>query len=174
MTIAKPAFLLAAAALGLAACDVRIGDRNGNAEGNATLDVSAPDNGSDGQFTLSTPGFNLSMDLPSSVGTRIRARDSDFIYPGARIGGVHVAAGDDREDAAHVRIDFSSGDNPDRLVAWYRDPARGSDVRIASTASDGDATVLSGTHEDDRFELRIAPRPGGGSLVRLVLTDADR
>ena len=62
----------------------------------------------------------------------------------------------------------------ERIAAWYRDPARGPDVRIASTAARGEATVISGMRDEDRFELRIAPGPDGGGQARLVLTDRDR
>lgn len=170
MNVATPACLVAAM-LALAACDIRVGDRDG---GNAGVAAGAAGNAGEGEFSLSTPGFNLSIDLPDSLQGEIHADNSGLVYPGARIRGLRVEAGRDPGVEDRVRIDFSSGDGPDRLVAWYRDPARGPDVRIASTAARGEATVISGMRDEDRFELRIAPGPDGGSQARLVLTDSDR
>jgi hypothetical protein len=163
---------LLAATLAASACSVQIG--NGQTDGNATVDVNTPGNGSDGSLSVRAPGFNLSMDIPASIQGEISAGDNDLVYPGARIGGVHVNAGRDHADEAIVEINYASTDGPDRIAAWYRDPARGPDVRVSSASRQGDAMLISGTHEEDRFELRIAPRADGGSEARLVLTDTDR
>jgi hypothetical protein len=167
----KLASALAAVAL-LGACHVRVTD---NEAGNATVDISAPGNAQDGRISIQAPGFNLSMDVPEDIRGEIRADDSDFVYPGSSIGGVHVAAGNRGPDSGRVEIGFSTDDGPDRVVAWYRDTARGADMRVESTRQEGDGFVISGTRrDDDRFTVTVHPRPGGGTDGQLILTDSPR
>jgi hypothetical protein len=168
MTMLKLAPLFAAALLA-SACDVHIGN---DANGTQSVDLNAPGNGQDGRVTIRTPGFNMSVDVPESVRAEMHADSTDgFLYPGATVGGVHVDA---NEGNGTVDIAFSSPDSSALVANWYRDPARGSDVHIASAARNGAAYVIAGTRRDDQhFEVRLTPRNGGGVDGRLVLTGTD-
>jgi hypothetical protein len=157
-----------AAALVLAGCNVHVGN---GADGNASVDISAPGNAQDGRLTVQAPGFNLSMDVPAEIRGEIRADNSDFVYPGAQVGGVHVAAGGAGSDEGRVELTFTSSDGVDRVAGWYRDPSRGNDVHVNSAQASGDAMVLEGTrHGDERFTLRIEPGANGGTRGSLILS----
>ena len=157
----------------LSACEMRIGNDAAPVADNA----SAAGRAENGQLTVEAPGFNLSITIPEGVAERGNVDDDNgLVYPGARVSGVHVQ-GRREERAPHggeVELRLTSADAPDRVAAWYRDPARAEDFTVASAARDGDATVISGTgrRDNERFTLRIAPRAGGGSDLRLLLSDA--
>lgn len=158
----------------LAGCEMRIGNDAGPVADNA----SAAGRAENGQLTVEAPGFNLSITIPEGMAERGSVSDDNgLVYPGATIAGVHVQ-GRRKERGAHdggeVELRLTSADAPDRVAAWYRDSARADRFSVASTAQDGDATVISGTgrRDNERFTLRIAPRAGGGSDMRLLLADA--
>lgn len=157
----------------LSACEMRIGNDAGRVADNA----SAAGRAENGQLTVEAPGFNLSVAIPEGVSERGRVDDENgLVYPGARVAGVHVQ-GQREERGAHggeVELRLTSADAPDRVAAWYRDPARAGDFTVASTTREGDATVISGRarRDNERFSLRIGPRAGGGSDMRLLLFDA--
>lgn len=157
----------------LCGCEMRIGNDAGPVADNA----SAAGRAENGQLTIEAPGFNLSVTVPEGMTERTSIEDDNgLVYPGATIAGVHVQ-GRREERGAHggeVELRLTSTDPPDRVAAWYRDSARADRFSIASTAQDGNATVISGTgrRDNERFTLRIAPRPGGGSDMRLLLADA--
>ena len=165
----KVAPALAALAL-LAACEARFGNDAAPVDANAT----AAGRAEEGRLTVEAPGFNMSINIPEGLRDSAHfEEDSGLIYPGATFSGMHVQGqpeGGPRQDEVEMR--FTTGDPVERVVAWYRDPARGQDVQIASAEQRGNAFVLSGTgQEGDRFTLNIAPRQGGGSEARLVLSD---
>ncbi len=156
----------------LTGCDMRIGDDTGPVADNA----SAAGRAENGQLTVEAPGFNLSVTIPEGMDERGSVQSSDgLVYPGATIAGVHVQGGRGGRGGQNgeVEIRLTSTDAPDRVAAWYRDPARAERFSVASTARDGDATLITGAARDDhqRFTLRIAPRAGGGSDMRLLLAD---
>ena len=172
MSLPRFAALIAGAAL-VTACEARIGNDAPPVEANA----SAAGKAEEGRLTVSAPGFNMSVDIPE--GLRDHAEmdgDNHLIYPGARFGGIHVQGGAERADGENegeVELRFTTGDAPDRVVGWYRDPARNEEFTIQSAAREGNGFVLTGTgrEDNDRFTLRVAPRDGGGTEARLVLSD---
>jgi len=157
----------------LGGCQMRIGNDAGPVADNA----SAAGRAENGQLTVEAPGFNLSITIPEGMADRGSVSDDNgLVYPGATIAGVHVQ-GRREERGAHggeVELRLTSSDAPDRVAAWYRDPARADRFSVASTAQDGNATVISGTgrRDNERFTLRILARAGGGSDMRLLLADA--
>ena len=168
---AKILAALAAVVL-LAGCDVKIGNEAGNVSENA----SAAGRAQEGRLTVEAPGFNMSMDIPKGALADTKVDDDGVIYPGSQFGGVHVQGrpGRSREEGSgEVELRFTTGDPADRVVAWYRDPARHDDIMVASAERQGDGFLLSGTagEEKKRFDLRITPRLGGGTEARLLLTD---
>jgi hypothetical protein len=68
---------------------------------------------------------------------------------------------------------FRSADAPQKIGAWYRDPARKNGFQIQSARQEGEALLLSGTQkgDGDAFAVRLSPAPGGGTDGRLTLSD---
>lgn len=159
----------------LTACEARFGNDAGEVSVNAT----AAGRAEEGRLTVEAPGFNMQINIPEGIRTRAEMDDENgLIYPGSTFGGIHVQGGLEGpagERDGEVELRFSTGDAADRVVAWYRDPARGEDIRIASAERQGNAFVISGTGRDgERFNLNITPRAGGGSEARMVLQDRNR
>lgn len=156
----------------LAACDVKIGNEAGTVSENA----SAAGRAQEGRVTIEAPGFNMSMNIPESDLGDAKIDDDRVIYPGSQFGGVHVQGrpGRSGEDGSgEVELRFTTADPPDRVVAWYRDPARHDDIVVASAERQGEGFHLSGTagNEKKPFDLRIMPRSGGGTEARLLISD---
>ena len=170
MSVPKLALLLAAAAA-LCACEARIGNDAPPVEANA----SAAGKAEEGRLTISAQGFNMSIDIPEGLREHDN-QDDDLLYPGAALGGLHVQAGAERgngERGGEVELRFTTGDAPDRVAAWYRDPARQEVFSVQSAGREGEAYVVAGTgrRDNDRFTVRVAPRAGGGSEGRLLISD---
>ena len=158
----------------LTACEMRIGNDAPPVADNA----SAAGRAENGQFSIEAPGFNLYVTIPEGMAERgTVSNDNGLVYPGATVAGIHVQGGREQRGGhnnGEVELRLTSADAPDRIAAWYRDPARADRFRVASTTQDGNATVISGTgrRDNERFTLRIAPGAGGGSDLRLLLADA--
>ena len=160
------------AALLLAGCEMRVGNDAPPVADNA----SAAGRAEDGRLTIEAPGFNLAVTVPEGFDGRADSGgDSGLVYPGARVSGIHVQGGRDRGEHGRdeVELRLTSADAPDRILAWYRDPARADRFTLSSTRQEGGATVLTGTgrRDNERFTLRISPRSGGGSEMRLLIAD---
>jgi hypothetical protein len=164
-----------AAAASLAACEARFGNDAPPVAENAT----AAGRSEEGRLTVEAPGFNMSIDIPERIKANANIdNDNGLIYPGASFGGLHVQGRPDGPDGHHegeVEMQFTTADPPDRVVGWYRDPARAEDLTIQSARQEGNAFVITGTgrHDNERFTVRVAPRAGGGTEARLVLSDAN-
>ena len=167
--------LLGTAAM-LCACEARIGNDAPPVSENA----SASGRAEEGRLTVEAPGFNMSIDIPEGIRGHTNMDDENgLIYPGSSFGGIHVQGGPERaggESDGEVEIRFTTGDPTDRVVAWYRDPARSENLTIQAARREGNEVVLTGTgrHEHDQFTLRVAPRAGGGTEARLVLSDRNK
>ncbi len=167
MTRIKLIPALAAIAL-LGACEARFGNDAAPVTENATAENRAEQ----GRLTIEAPGFSLKLDIPETVLTRADMDgDNALIYPDATFGGIHVQGNRRDNDNGEVELRFSTGDEIGRVVAWYRDPARGDAFTIASDSAEGAGFVIAGTgrRDNERFTLRIAPRTGGGTDARLLL-----
>jgi hypothetical protein len=163
---------LSIAALSLSACEMRIGNDAPPVADNA----SAAGRAQDGRLTIEAPGFNLAVTVPEGMdGQTDSGGDNGLVYPGSRVAGVHVQGGRGHDDHGgdQVELRLTSADAPDRVVAWYRDPGRADRFTLSSASREGNATVLAGTgrRDNERFTLRIAPRAGGGSEMRLLIAD---
>ncbi len=171
MSLPKLAALLAGAAL-LTACEARIGNDAPPVE----ADAGAAGKAEQGRLTVSAPGFNMSIDIPDEIADDVRADSEEaLIYPGSRLGGIHVQGGPETAKAdrgGEVELRFTTSDAADRVLAWYRDPARARQFAISSAGREGGAYRLAGTirGEDEGFTLHLAPG-GGGTEGRLVISD---
>jgi hypothetical protein len=166
----------------LAACEAKIGPSadKGGEPAKAAAPVSAEGKAEEGQFSIKAPGFDLKLDIPDAVAANSQLdSDSKIFYPGASLSGMHVEAGQRSGGAANgegngaVELRFTTADAPDKVAAWYRDPARRSGFTIASDTRDGEAFIIAGkqVEGDEDFTVRLAPRSGGGTDGRLLLTD---
>jgi len=132
----------------------------------------------EGRISFKAPGFDFAIDVPGGLAKEARAdRDNKLLYPGSAIGGVHIGAAPAGKSGAQSEVDlrFSTADPLDRVLAWYRDPARAEGFQLQKAERDGDAHVLAGLEARDRhpFKLRLAPRPGGGTEGRLTVHHHD-
>jgi hypothetical protein len=166
----------AAAAL-LGACQAKTDpDEAGNVAADA--EVSAEGKAEEGKISVKAPGFDLKFTLPKGMVGEARAeRDSKLLYPGAILRGMAVAAGEGRGKGgdSEVEIGFSTPDPLDKVVAWYRDPARAEGFSLERAARDGDGWRMTGVQKRDahRFKLRLSPRSGGGTDGRLTVRHRD-
>ena len=167
---------LAAAAL-LGACEAKI-DPDKADNGSAAALPAAEGKAEEGKISVKAPGFDLKFTLPKGMAAEARAeRDSKLLYPSAVLRGMAIAAGQGtgKGGDSEVEIGFSTPDALDKVLAWYRDPARAEGFRLDRAAKEGDGWLLSGVQkrDDHAFRLRLGPRPGGGTDGRLTVRHRD-
>jgi hypothetical protein len=164
--------LAATAALVLTACDARFGNDAAPA-GNG----SAENKAEEGQVSINAPGVQMKINIPEGLRHEAGIHDDHgLIYPGSTMSGMHIEGAHDGEQGkseGQVELRFASTDGPDIVAHWYREPARARDFTVATTGRDGAAYVFAGTRTDGdgRFHVRLAPRPGGGTDGRVLLSD---
>lgn len=168
--------LLASAAALIGACQAKFDpDEADNA---ARTEVSAEGKAEEGKISVKAPGFDLKFTLPKGMVGEARAeRDSKLLYPEAILRGMAIAAGEGRakDGDSEVEIGFSTPDPLDKVVAWYRDPARAEGFRLDRAEKEADGWRVTGVQKRDRhrFKLRLSPRPGGGTDGRLTVRHRD-
>ncbi len=162
--------LLLGAALALAGCEARIG--NGHDETNRNDQASAEGKAEEGQIAFSTPGFDVKMNIPLD-----RAETEDqgkILYPGSKVTGLYIAANPDAGSGSdgEVELRFATSDPPEKVAAWYRDPARAPDFALSADGKEGAAFLFTGTEkgDDQGFRLRLEAK-GAGTDGRLVVRD---
>ena len=161
-----------AALILLPGCEARIGEKSDGGKAGATLEANSAAAAEEGRFSIEAPGFAMKIDIPEAIANNADIdSDSGILYPGSKLSGMHVEADD--KAGSGVELRFTSADAPDKIAAWYRDPARASDFTLASAGREGDAILISGADkkDGDPFTLRLTPRQGGGSDARLLLRD---
>jgi hypothetical protein len=167
---------LAAAAL-LGGCQAKFDpDEADNASAN--VQASAEGKAEEGKISIKAPGFDLKFTIPKGmVGEAKAERDSKLLYPGAVLRGMAIAAGRGTAKGgdSEVEIGFSTPDPLDKVVAWYRDPARAEGFRLERAAREGDGWMVTGVQKRDGhgFKLRLGPRTGGGTDGRLTVRHRD-
>ena len=165
-------------ALLLTACEAKIGKDDNAAAGNDSQasEVSAEGKAKEGQFSIKAPGFDLRFTIPRGIASHAEVdSESNILYPGATLSGMHVEAGKEEPTGARhgaVELRFTSGEAPDTIAAWYADPARADDIKISSSTREGAAYVIEGQEkrDGDAFTVRLEPR-NGGTDGRLTLRD---
>jgi hypothetical protein len=169
MRIGNAALLIGAGLLA-AGCDARFGNGQDSTDSNGQ--TSAEGKAEEGQIAFSTPGFDVKMNVPLD-----RAETDDegkILYPGSKVTGLYIAANPDSKSGSdgEVELRFATPDAPDKVAAWYRDPARAGDFAIGSEGREGSALLLTGTEkgEDNDFRLRLEAK-GNGTDGRLVVRD---
>jgi predicted small secreted protein len=164
-----------AAALVLTACEARIGN-----DVQPTGNGSAENKAEEGEVSINAPGVQMKINIPEGLRHEASIRDDGgLIYPGSTMSGMHIEGGHDGERGksdGEVELRFTTTDGPDIVARWYQDPARTSDFTISSAGRDrGAAYVFAGTRKDGdgRFRIRLAPRQGGGTDGRVLLSDSN-
>ncbi len=172
MAAARFLALICASAL-LAGCEAKIG-KEADKAGSEAVAASAKGKAEEGQFSIKAPGFDMKIDIPAGV-TSHGDSDSDVLYPGATLSGMHIeggkGSGEGKSDAG-IELRFTSADPIDKVAAWYRDPARATGFSIGSISREGADFLISGAEKQDGdpFSLRLSPK-GAGTEGRLTLTD---
>jgi hypothetical protein len=163
-----------AALLVLAACEARVGndvrpDGNGSAENKAE----------EGQVSINAPGVQMKINIPEGLRHEASIHDDgSLVFPGSTMSGMHIEGGQEGEQGksdGQVELRFASTTGPDAVAVWYQDPARARDFTIASASRDGAAYIFAGTRTNGHgpFRVRLAPRAGGGTDGRVLLSDED-
>lgn len=148
--MSRLALFAAATAFVLPGC----GTGDGNESANAA-NAMPPSKTENGQLTARVQGVDLKVNLPPPI--RRMTEDNDYFYPGAR------AEGDDGRR-------FHSDDPPERVAAWYQDPAR-SRITVATVERQGPAYVLTGGGRDGvSLRIRLFPSARGGTDGTVVVT----
>ena len=154
----------------LGACEARIGrdDKAGASE----RAQAAAGGAEEGTFSIDAPGFDLKINIPEGMKDGMVNSDSEILYPGAQLSGMHVNADGQGNARDKVELRFTSADAPDKVAAWYRDGARAETFAIASAVEKNGTYTLSGTEveDGDPFTLQLARR-GEGTDARLTLQD---
>jgi hypothetical protein len=172
MSSLKPAAAMAFLTL-LGACGSDDDDANLGAPANRQ--ISAEGKAEEGKISVKAPGFDLAFTLPKEMTGEAKVdRDSKVFYPGATISGMAIAAGAGGGDS-EVELRFATADPIDKVVAWYRDPARAAGYRLDSAGKQGDQWVFTGTQKRDNhpFKVRLTERAGGGTDGRVTVRHHD-
>jgi hypothetical protein len=165
----------AAAMMLLAGCDARVG-KSEDAKASGNPDAPAEGKAEEGKLSLKAPGFDVAIRIPEGLSDRANMdEDNKLLFPGSKLSGLHIAAamGDGTKDKSGVELRFTSSEPVEKVLAWYRDPARKDDFRLSSDGREGAATLLEGKSGGDKdpFKLRLSAREGGGTDGRLTLTE---
>ena len=159
----------------LAACEAKIGkdaDKEAETKGQA---AGSPAEGKakEGEFSIDAPGFDMKVDIPGGL-TTSSGSDSDMLYPGSTLSGMHIGAGKGGSGQSGVELRFTTTDAPKKVAAWYRNPARSEQFSIESARREGGAIVIAGKEKQDGdpFTIHLSPRSGGGTDARVNLTDS--
>lgn len=165
----------AAALMLLGACHSRHREEDAREEASK---VSAEGKAQEGKISVKAPGFDLTFSLPKEMAQEARAdKNSRILYPGSTIAGVAVAAGKggDHGGDSEVEMRFRSADPVDRVLAWYRDPARASGFRLRSVGREGGVVEIAGIQNSDKhpFKVRLETQGGGGTEGRLTIHHTD-
>ena len=139
--------------------------------------VSAQGQAQEGKISIKAPGLDLAISLPKELTGEARTgRDSKVLYPNATLAGMAIAAGETGKGGdTDVEMRFKTADPPERVAAWYRDPARRDGFSLTAESREKDDLVFTGVQRRDRhpFQVRIAAGPGGGTEGRLRVHHRD-
>lgn len=104
------------------------------------------------------PSFAGTTDSPEAAGTTVEA-GNPALYPGAQAG-----SSADR---------FVTSDPIDKVIAWYKDPARRNDNMFVSSEKLDDGYLVLGTAgpELKSTALKLRARDGGGTELRVIPYD---
>jgi hypothetical protein len=161
-------------ALSITACDWLTARNDEDEPGNEN--VGAEGKAEAGQVALKAPGLDVTFTVPKSLTREVKVHnDIKILYPKTSITGMYAAGGGEKDKNSEVEFRFTSPDAPDRITAWYRDPARAAAFRLDKVSQEGADTLIRGAQkgEDSAFKVRLSAGPKGGTDGRLVIHDKD-
>ena len=167
--------LAAGAVASLAGC----GDRKDPSAAQANGHLSAEGKAEEGKISVKGPGVDLTFEVPKGLRHAPKAdRNNKIFYPESTIGGAALVggAGDGKKQGdSEAEFRFSTPDPIDKVLAWYRDSARGPDLRVTALAKEGDGVLVSGSQggKANTFKLHLSKREGGGTDGRLTVHHND-
>jgi hypothetical protein len=144
----------------------------------ANQQVSAEGQAQTGKIRVKGPGLDMTFVLPKAMRGEAKAgENSRILYPRSTIEGLAMVGSEadgKKGGDSEVEFSFASADPPDRLIAWYRDPARGKDFRVTAVEKQGDDVVIHGSQSDGHVvKVRLGARPGGGTAGRVTIHHND-
>ena len=160
-------FIFYFALLPLAACSVRHDkDDDGKDETKAEIRIGGGNESGEthgGKFSLKIPGFSGSIDVPESALDTNNGSDHVQIggvpmFPGTRVGGVNIDAGDKDKDGT-VMVTFTASAPVDAVRDYY----------ASAFAKDGQKVSVNGdrlsgtTDEGTEFVIDLKPQGNGTS-----------
>ena len=163
--------------LTLGACDWLTGRHDDELPGNEV--VSAEGKAEPGQVSVKAPGLDVTFTVPQGLSKDVKVNsDIKILYPKTSITGRYAAGGGSGgkdEGESEVEFRFASPDAPERIAAWYQEPARAELFSVEKVSREGADTLIRAREKqgDGEFRLRLAPRAGGGTDGRLVIHKKD-
>jgi hypothetical protein len=177
MAFARLAIPLCAAAAAACSMPSGEGERREADDRMEQAKAGAEGKAEEGRLSIKAPGVDIAINVPDAMRGRARAdTDSDLLPPGSQVSGLHVQGdgGDRAKGRDSVELRFSSAEPPQRVAAWYRDPARREHFTISEARREGEAIVLTGASRDGGpVTVRLSPGTGVGTDGRLILVDRD-
>lgn len=148
---------VAAALVGLAACDADL-----NVKQNGAKDKVAIAGDADGRVKFDLPFANGDIKLPTSMLSSANFDiDGVKMMPGSKITGFNVNAG---ENKSRVDIGFTTSDSPAAVRDYFLQQFKAKGI-AAQVSGDG----FSGTSRDgDRFTMTLAQQ-GGGTQGKIAI-----
>jgi len=141
--------------------------------------VSAEGQAQTGKIRVKGPGIDMTFVLPKAMRGEAKAgENSRILYPGSTIEGLAMvgseADGKKGGGDSEVEFSFATADPRDRVVAWYRDAARGNDFRVTAVEKEGSDVVVHATQNDGHVvKVRLGDRAGGGTAGRVTVHHND-
>ena len=144
----------------------------------ANQQISAEGQAETGKIRVKGPGMDMTFVLPKAMRGEAKAgENSRILYPRSTIEGLAMVGSEadgKKGGDSEVEFSFASADPRDRLVAWYRDPARGNDFHVNAVEKQGDDIVIAGTQSDGHIvKVRLGARPDGGTAGRVTIHHND-
>ncbi len=166
---------LAVPLLLLAACEMKVGGGDDDANDMASVKVGEDGNvaitandGADG-VSVSVPGFDAKVKVP---GIDLGSDNMDIggmkLFPGSKVAGINVT---DQKgpDNSLVEMRFTSPAAPDKVAAYYAAAARDEDYSDIKVSNSGGKAVMTGTESDgDKVMITMEPAAGGTAGVIVV------
>jgi hypothetical protein len=145
----------------------------------ANQQVSAEGQAQTGKIRVKGPGIDMTFVLPKAMRGEAKAgENSRVLYPGSTIEGLAMVGSEANAKKgggdSEVEFSFATADPRDKVVAWYRNPARGNDFRVTAVEKEGGDVVVHATQPDGHIvKVRIGDREGGGTAGRVTVHHND-
>jgi hypothetical protein len=145
----------------------------------ANQQVTAEGQAQTGKIRIKGPGVDMTFVLPKAMRGEAKAgENSRVLYPGSTIEGLAMVGSEANAKKgggdSEVEFSFATADPRDRVLAWYRDAARGNDFRVSAVEKEGGDVVVHAAQADGHIvKVRLADRPGGGTAGRVTVHHND-